>query len=207
MDKLFDNIYKKFFLRDILSIFMSGFLLLLALLMIHGNEIESLTITPRIGKILITKDYEISIFSYGLLIGIGYAIGLIINRIREWAQCRRYQKNISTYNSDVKTFYKKFNSDSETKDDFERRIVMFQVTGNFAVAITFCLIVLIIFSFNWDLSLIKSYIRYSGLITVFVTALICFSNFKYKEHLTYLKEAIKEKGINETGGITEKGKQ
>lgn len=199
MDKLLDNIYKKFFLRDVISIFMCGFLFLLAMLMIYGEQIKQIkdiTFNPIVRKILINKDNELSLFSYGLLIGVSYALGLIINWFRDFVQFKwfynktnkksNYGENVKDYREKVDKFDKNNKDSTEITGNFERMIVIFQVTGNFTLTIILCIII-------WLLSLIplvRPYIPYSVII-LFIAALICFSFFKFKEHITYLEEKSK----------------
>ena len=69
-------------------------------------------------------------------------------------------------------------------DDFERMIVMFQVTGNFALTIILCIISI------WDLLLFEFTMFFVIIIALICSAiaLTCFSIFKFKEHITYLEK-------------------
>ena len=116
MDKLFDfnNIYRKFFLRDVLSIFTPGLLFLLAMIMINGEQIKNITknieCNSIIRKILINKDNELSLFSYLLLIVVSYVLGLLINWFRDYVQFRWFynkQDKKSKYRENVKDYRKK----------------------------------------------------------------------------------------------------
>ena len=203
MDKLFDfnNIYKKFFLRDVLSIFTPGLLFLLAMIMINGDQIKNITKIIKcnhiLRNILVNNNNELSIFSYLLLIGVSYALGLIINWFRDYVQFRWFynkQNKKSTYRENVEDFWKKleeiiYKDPTDIADYFERMVVMFQVTGNLALTIILCLISLLI----WNLSLCKLTIIVP---VVFVIALIyfclSFSFFKFDEHITYLKNKVKK---------------
>lgn len=200
MDKLFDNIYKKFFLRDVVSIFICGFLVFLALLMRYGEQIKQIrdiALNPIVRKILMNKDNELSLFSYGLLIGLSYALGLIINWLRDYAQFRwcynwccitpqksKYSENVEDYRKKIKEFEKASKDTPNMADDFERMIVMFQVTGNFALTIILCIISI------WDLLLFEFTMFFVIIIALICSAiaLTCFSIFKFKEHITYLEK-------------------
>lgn len=164
------------------------------MLMIYGEQIENITSNCIVRKILINKDNELSLFSYGLLIGASYVLGLIINWFRDLAQFNwfynktnqksKYRENVKDYWKKVKEFNKATKDSPDMADYFERMIVMFQVTGNFALTIILCLISLLI----WDLTLCK--------LTIIVPVgfvIAYFSKFKFEEHITYLEEEIKER--------------
>src|SRR3989304_1183093 len=171
------------------------------MIMINGDQIKNITKIIKcnhiLRNILVNNNNELSIFSYLLLIGVSYALGLIINWFRDYVQFRWFynkQNKKSTYRENVEDYWKKleeiiYKDPTDIADYFERMVVMFQVTGNLALTIILCLISLLI----WNLSLCKLTIIVP---VVFVIALIyfclSFSFFKFDEHITYLKNKVKK---------------
>ncbi len=178
------------------------------MLALYGEHeaMQKITSNSILRKILMNNDNELSFLSYGVLIGISYAVGLIINWFRDMAQfscfynktpCEKFKKwvykNTEDYRGELDEFYKNNAHSSEKKDEFfERMIVMFQIAGNLAITAILCSITWIV---SVEFSSVKPYIPYALLIFL-VVALICFSLFKFKEHIRALKEWNAKSGSN-----------
>lgn len=202
MSDIFGNMYKKFFLRDVLSIFLCGLIFMLFISFIFKEAITKVfNEMYYIKKICLTKN-ELNIVAYLLLIGSSYAIGLIINQIRDWLQFKYLYKkkfketnlrnNIREYNRDYIDFYEKSGIKEQNDEEIERMIMMFQFSGNYSLTLIFCF-------FTWVLSLIpiiKDITLYI-IAGCFIIIAAIFSCIRFCEHIDFLN-LIVHPNLNDT---------
>lgn len=180
LDKLLNNIYRRFFLRDIISIIFPGIIVLCSLVTFFPDDTVGLFVNYK----FIKDSIENNTIFYILLASASYFIGLFINLLRDFLIYHFLNKfffkyaSIEDYHLELMEFYvitetEKFRGVSESR---ERAIVLMQTLGNTCLA--FIILLLIV---------------KPELIWFIIIASIgfLFSIYKYFELVTFTRAAVK----------------
>lgn len=138
MDGFFNNLYKKFFIRDVLSIFISGFIVLISLVHLFGGNAKMVLLNE--------SSDELTIFSIIVIIGISYLIGLLINAFRDLISFRCIYglgKNYFLEYLEIKEkYYENTEKKEWIKDERERIVAMVHISGNIGVSVLIASVIL-----------------------------------------------------------------
>lgn len=201
----FNNIYKNFFLRDFLSIYCCGLIIILPFLL---NDVKYLNLI---------KDFkDLSVLIVILSIFLPYVLGLIVNTIRDFftiivpglpskginnlryfctkavpdyvrkifkkpknlknkAELDNKQLLASFYESQSK-FY--LNADEELKLKVERKVVLFQTVGNFSISLlAISIIVNNNSSFNFQFPILETSVILCVAFLLYIYLFKCYKKF------------------------------
>jgi len=166
MDKILDSLYQKFFLRDVLSIIFCGFLVLTTFLTFVKLDIN-IGSYKYLVKIIFNDKWLFSFTTYFCITAFSYVIGLLINMIRDriqfyfWGDETDFYKKGWKHHKNLKNFYKKYIEFNKKMDNkaanenmIERISFMFQFSGNFALTIIICIIIVLIL--DWKFLICKN---------------------------------------------------
>lgn len=190
ISKLFDQIYKKFVLRDIVSILFCGFVLNVAVYkIIPDDQIEN----------LLSGLNKQSIVVYVLIVIFSYITGMLINELREAilfycfypkveGKERRLFKNMKNhYEKNIEIITDpKIEEGHSILDTIERQIVMLQATGNLGITLIIVFLIILTKYNNININIILIIILILGILL----GLCC--RWLFWEYLTFLDKVYDE---------------
>lgn len=201
MDKILDSLYQKFFLRDVLSIIFCGFLVLTTFLTFVKLDIN-IGSYKYLVKIIFNDKWQFSFTTYFCITAFSYVIGFLINMIRDriqfyfWGDETDFYKKDWKHHKNLKNFYKKYIEFNKKMDNkaanenmIERISFMFQFSGNFALTIIICIIIVLIL--DWKFLIYKN-LSLLILAVLMVLSSIWISIAKFIERNIYIQIIVEK---------------
>lgn len=176
MEKIFDLLYKRFFLRDFLSIGFCGFIVVLTIIYSNYKKIFNDTqITFLVGS-----TYSKSFMRMFLVLGLSYMVGLVIHILRDYFTYRRCGHK-HFYREKFRFYKRECNNKELFVDEFERIVTIMCMLGNFGISI---IISVIIFVVNRKVDILLGI----GLVGLVGLVLFWLCWVMYRRHIDYLEE-------------------